>query len=130
MFQCGPDHCHGRTTGDAKDRERDGGLDLIFLLIALIVDEMPSVAILRVFKLLRLARIFKAAKSFKELNVLLRSCASALRAIFWGMVMVFMALTVWGILAVQDHFFMRLTFSRRWFAILGDIARTPMTFPS
>merc|ERR1719272_885034 len=49
------------------------GLDLVFVLISLVVDQMPSVSILRVFKLLRLARAFKAAKSFKELNSLLRA---------------------------------------------------------
>jgi hypothetical protein len=77
------------------------GTDLVFLFISLIVSEMPSISILRVFRLVRLARAFKAAKSFRELKSLLRSCACALKAIFWGMVMLTMALTVWGILAVQ-----------------------------
>lgn len=77
------------------------GVDLVFVMVALIVDQMPSVSILRVFRLVRLARAFKAAKSFKELNSLLRACTCALKAIFWGMVMLFMSLTVWGILAVQ-----------------------------
>jgi len=77
------------------------GLDLVFLFIGLIVDQLPSVSILRVFKLLRLARAFKAAKSFRELNSLLRACTCALKAIFWGMILLCMALTVWGILAVQ-----------------------------
>lgn len=77
------------------------GVDLIFLIVAIIVDQMPSISILRVFRLVRLARAFKAAKSFRELNSLLRACTCALKAIFWGMVMMVMTLTVWGILAVQ-----------------------------
>jgi voltage-gated sodium channel len=77
------------------------GLDLVFLCIGFVTDGLPSVAPLRVFRLVRLARAFKAAKSFPELNSLLRSCSCALRAIFWGMVLMIMVLTVWGILAVQ-----------------------------
>lgn len=77
------------------------GIDLVFLLIGFIVDELPNFSILRVFRLVRLARAFKAAKSFQELNSLLRACTCAMKAIFWGMVMIIMTLTVWGILAVQ-----------------------------
>jgi len=76
------------------------GTDLVFLFVGLIVP-MPSISILRVFRLVKLARAFKAAKSFPELRSLLRACACALRAIFWGMLLLIMALTVWGILAVQ-----------------------------
>jgi voltage-gated sodium channel len=77
------------------------GVDLIFVLISLVVDALPSIAILRVFRLVRLARAFKAAKAFHELNSLLRACACAIKAIFWGMVMMGLTLTVWGILSVQ-----------------------------
>lgn len=77
------------------------GVDLLFLFISLVVNEMPSVSILRVFRLVRLARAFKAAKSFRELNSLLRACACAIKAIFWGMVLMALVLTVWGILSVQ-----------------------------
>lgn len=77
------------------------GVDVVFLFIALIVSKLPSISILRVFRLVRLARAFKAAKSFHELHSLLRACACALKAIFWGMVMMILTLTVWGILAVQ-----------------------------
>merc|ERR1719253_2534702 len=76
------------------------GVDLCFLLISLVIP-MPSISILRVFRLVKLARAFKAAKSFRELKSLLRSCSCAMKAIFWGMLLLLMALTVWGILAVQ-----------------------------
>lgn len=76
------------------------GVDLILLCISAFVP-MPSVSILRVFRLVKLARAFKAAKSFPELRSLLRSCACAFKAIFWGMLLLLLSLTVWGILAVQ-----------------------------
>merc|ERR1719253_1710621 len=76
------------------------GVDLCFLLISLVIP-MPSISIFRLFRLVKLARAFKAAKSFRELKSLLRACTSALKAIFWGMLLLIMALTVWGILAVQ-----------------------------
>jgi len=76
------------------------GVDLVFLGLGFIV-ELPSLSVLRVFRLVRLARAFKAAKSLRELHSLLRACACALKAIFWGMVMMGLTLTVWGILSVQ-----------------------------
>jgi len=77
------------------------GVDIIFILMSLVVDKLPSFSVLRVFRLVRLARVFKAAKSLHELHSLLRACACALKAIFWGMVMMGLTLTVWGILSVQ-----------------------------
>lgn len=77
------------------------GVDLLFIFIALVVDTLPSVSIFRVFRLVRLARAFKAMNSMHELHSLLRSCACALKAIFWGMVLLGLTLTVWGILTVQ-----------------------------
>merc|ERR1719409_1983250 len=77
------------------------GVDIVFILIALVAGSMPSISILRVFRLVRLARAFKAMNSLHELHSLLRSVACALKAIFWGMVMMGLTLTVWGILAVQ-----------------------------
>lgn len=76
------------------------GVDIILLIIGFITP-MPSVAILRVFRLIRLARAFKAANFFRELHALIRSFTCAMKAIFWGILMIVMTLTVWSILAVQ-----------------------------
>jgi hypothetical protein len=76
-------------------------VDLILLIVGFIVANMPSVAVLRVFRLVRLARAFKAAKQFRELNALIRSFGFAMKAIFWGILMIVMILTIWVILAVQ-----------------------------
>jgi len=104
------------------------GIDLVFLAISLVVDKMPSMSILRVFRLVRLVRAFKAAKSFHELNSLLRACTCALKAIFWGMVMISLTLIVWGILAVQlihpiNH---DITIKKPW--IYADCERCPRAF--
>jgi hypothetical protein len=77
------------------------GVDVVLLVLGWAVSNMPSVSVLRIFRLVRLARAFRAAKSFKELNALIRSFGFALKAIFWGMLMVIMILTIWSILAVQ-----------------------------
>jgi len=76
-------------------------VDIILLILGVVVSNMPSVSVLRVFRLVRLARAFRAAKSFKELNALIRSFGFALKAIFWGILMIIMILSIWSILAVQ-----------------------------
>lgn len=77
------------------------GVDLLLLGLGLIIGNMPNISVLRVFRLVRLARAFKAASFFNELNCLIRSFACAMKAIFWGILMILLCLTVWGILAVQ-----------------------------
>jgi hypothetical protein len=67
----------------------------------MVVGDMPSVSILRVFRLVRLARAFKAAAFFQELNQLIRGFVCAMKAIFWGILKILLILTIWGILAVQ-----------------------------
>eukprot|EP00929_Paragymnodinium_shiwhaense_P110324 TRINITY_DN7722_c1_g1_i1.p1 TRINITY_DN7722_c1_g1~~TRINITY_DN7722_c1_g1_i1.p1 ORF type:complete len:624 (-),score=128.30 TRINITY_DN7722_c1_g1_i1:550-2322(-) len=72
-------------------------LDLAALGLSMLI-EMPSFVVLRV---LRVARAFKAAKKFGELARLLRGFMGAIRAIFWGILMISMLLIVWGIMAVN-----------------------------
>jgi hypothetical protein len=77
------------------------GTDLVSIVMELLLGELPAFTIIRIFRLLRVVRAFKAAKLSRSLQVLLRSCAHAIKAIFWGMVMMMMVLLVWGILAVH-----------------------------
>jgi len=77
------------------------GSDVVLAIIDQLVTDMPKVSALRVLRLLRLARAFKAASMFKELEMLLRGFFHAFKAIFWGVIMVFLMLTIWSILAVQ-----------------------------
>jgi voltage-gated sodium channel len=78
------------------------GTDVVFIFVGMLMSGgLPSVAPIRVFRLVRLVRAFKAAKFFKELHQLIRGFMNAVKAIFWGVLMIFMVLTIWGILAVN-----------------------------
>lgn len=77
------------------------GADVFFFLLTLITSSQVRVSILRVFRLIRLIRAFKAASFFKELDQLLRGFVGALKAIFWGTTMIILILAVASILAVQ-----------------------------
>jgi hypothetical protein len=77
------------------------GTDLVSIVLEWLLGDLPAFTIIRIFRLLRVVRAFKAAQVSRALKMLLRSCAHAIRAIFWGMVMMIMVLLVWGILAVH-----------------------------
>lgn len=77
------------------------GIDWVLIIIGLAVGDMPSVSILRVFRLVRLGRALKAASFFHELNALIRSFSCAFKAICWGILMIMLCLVIWAILAVQ-----------------------------
>lgn len=76
--------------------------DIVLFFCNLILDgNLPKLVVLRCFRLIRLARAFKALAMFPELNYLLRGFACAFQAIFWGVIMVLVVLVIWSILAVQ-----------------------------
>lgn len=75
-------------------------LDLVFLFFGQWL-EAPSLNFLRIFRLARLLRAFRMASLFPELNLLLKGFFGAVRAIFWGVLMVCLLLSVWSILAVK-----------------------------
>lgn len=77
------------------------GLDIVLISLTFLVGKLPSVSIFRIFRLIRLARAFRAAKVFPELSVLINGFVSAMKAIFWGVSMIVLILTIWSILAVQ-----------------------------
>lgn len=76
-------------------------IDWVLIILGTLLSGLPSLAILRVFRLARLVRAVKAARFFKELHALIRSFTCAVKAIFWGLLMIFLCLVIWGILAVQ-----------------------------
>eukprot|EP00929_Paragymnodinium_shiwhaense_P061601 TRINITY_DN30778_c0_g1_i2.p1 TRINITY_DN30778_c0_g1~~TRINITY_DN30778_c0_g1_i2.p1 ORF type:complete len:1138 (+),score=259.71 TRINITY_DN30778_c0_g1_i2:168-3581(+) len=75
--------------------------DILFMLIDTYVGEMPTMSILRIFRLVKLARAIRALNMFPELSMLLRGFMAAFRAIFWGLLLVVMVLMIWSILAVR-----------------------------
>ena len=64
-------------------------------------EELPSLVLLRIFRLLRLGRGRAVLQLFPELNLLVLGLKGAMRAIFWGLIFLFTVVLIWGILAVQ-----------------------------
>eukprot|EP00747_Dinoflagellata_sp_TGD_P183389 gnl/TRDRNA2_/TRDRNA2_38231_c0_seq1.p1 gnl/TRDRNA2_/TRDRNA2_38231_c0~~gnl/TRDRNA2_/TRDRNA2_38231_c0_seq1.p1 ORF type:complete len:473 (-),score=61.47 gnl/TRDRNA2_/TRDRNA2_38231_c0_seq1:362-1600(-) len=77
------------------------GVDVILWCLRFIIGDTPSVAILRVFRLLKLSKTYRVMKMFPELNMILRGLAGALKSIFWGMALTTIILTIYSIVAVQ-----------------------------
>eukprot|EP00747_Dinoflagellata_sp_TGD_P169722 gnl/TRDRNA2_/TRDRNA2_199474_c0_seq1.p1 gnl/TRDRNA2_/TRDRNA2_199474_c0~~gnl/TRDRNA2_/TRDRNA2_199474_c0_seq1.p1 ORF type:complete len:606 (-),score=105.02 gnl/TRDRNA2_/TRDRNA2_199474_c0_seq1:154-1773(-) len=74
-------------------------VDVAFLFLGALNVPMPSVAILRIFRLLKLARAVKFMHIFPELSLMVRMLAGTVRSIFWGLILVFVTLIIWSILA-------------------------------
>jgi Ca2+-binding EF-hand superfamily protein len=65
------------------------------------VDGMPSLVILRTFRLLRLGRTHRALTMFPELNVMVLGMRGAIKTILWGVVLLTVTTVSFAILAVQ-----------------------------
>lgn len=91
-------------------------------------DGVPSIVVLRIFRLLRLGRTHRALTLFPELHVMVMGLAGAFRAIFWGMILLLVVLMTWGILAVQIiHPLNQKVFEAGDY---GDCDRCPRAFAS
>jgi len=77
------------------------GSDLVLIGLELLIGGMPKVSVFRMFRLVRLMRAFKALSVFPELAMLLRGFVCAAKAIFWGLLLIVIVITIWSILAVQ-----------------------------
>lgn len=75
--------------------------DYCLLLLGVFIDDLASVAFLRVFRLVRLARSTRIMKFSPELSLLLRGLKDTTKTLFWGGIMIFLMLTIWSILAVE-----------------------------
>eukprot|EP00927_Polykrikos_kofoidii_P037279 TRINITY_DN31403_c0_g1_i1.p1 TRINITY_DN31403_c0_g1~~TRINITY_DN31403_c0_g1_i1.p1 ORF type:complete len:859 (+),score=116.74 TRINITY_DN31403_c0_g1_i1:35-2611(+) len=63
--------------------------------------EVPSLTILRTFRLLRIIRVLNTVLIMRELVLMMQGLLSASRAIAFGTFLIFVVLTTWSILAVQ-----------------------------
>mmetsp|Transcript_54252 Transcript_54252/g.129316 ORF Transcript_54252/g.129316 Transcript_54252/m.129316 type:complete len:670 (+) Transcript_54252:127-2136(+) len=63
--------------------------------------EVPSVSVLRILRLCRLARFLHILTAFRELHMMLHSFVSALRTIVFASIMLLVLLTLWSIVAVE-----------------------------
>jgi len=76
-------------------------IDSTFSLLEVIGISFLNVSMLRILRLSRLARATKVFRMFPELKLMLAGLTGAVSAIFWGSVLLFVALLVWSVLAVQ-----------------------------
>lgn len=69
------------------------------------IGDMPvSLSFLRILRVLRAVRFIRAVRTlelFRELYMMMHSFASAMRAILWATVLLFLMLIFWSIIAVQ-----------------------------
>jgi len=75
--------------------------DALFSIFGLIFGELFPVSALRILRLGKLARVSKIFRVFPELRLMMAGLLGSLRAIFWGMVLLFFCVLVWGVIAVQ-----------------------------
>jgi len=76
-------------------------IDTTFSLLEVMGLSFLNVSMLRILRLSRLARATKVFRMFPELKLMLAGLAGAVNAIIWGTVLLFVALLVWSVLAVQ-----------------------------
>eukprot|EP00927_Polykrikos_kofoidii_P047040 TRINITY_DN41130_c0_g1_i1.p1 TRINITY_DN41130_c0_g1~~TRINITY_DN41130_c0_g1_i1.p1 ORF type:complete len:659 (+),score=77.67 TRINITY_DN41130_c0_g1_i1:155-2131(+) len=77
--------------------------DLMSLGVSMVANdhEVASVVFFKVLRLLRIYRLFQGVMVFRELVFMIQGLISSVRAILFGTILIFAALTAWAILAVQ-----------------------------
>jgi len=76
------------------------GTDIVILAAGSIFQQMPSLVLFRVFRLLRLVRTQKFFRLFPRLFLMMKELQHAFAAIFWGMTLTVIILTLYSIMAV------------------------------
>jgi len=76
-------------------------LDLGLQVIGNVAGDMPNISVLRTFRLIRLARAFRVVVLFPELNQMLTGLASAMKTVFWGMIVILSFVVFFSLVAVQ-----------------------------
>lgn len=75
--------------------------DTLMNVIDLIAGSSFPVSFLRIARLFKLARLTRAFRLFAELRLLMAGLLGAVKAIFWGAVLLVFALLIWAVIAVQ-----------------------------
>mmetsp|Transcript_15082 Transcript_15082/g.31540 ORF Transcript_15082/g.31540 Transcript_15082/m.31540 type:complete len:645 (-) Transcript_15082:89-2023(-) len=63
--------------------------------------EMPSIAVLRVFRVVRLLRAVQKLTVFRELYLMMHGILSTMKAVFWATFIIIIMLTLWSMVAVE-----------------------------
>eukprot|EP00931_Biecheleriopsis_adriatica_P015851 TRINITY_DN11884_c0_g1_i7.p1 TRINITY_DN11884_c0_g1~~TRINITY_DN11884_c0_g1_i7.p1 ORF type:complete len:710 (-),score=108.15 TRINITY_DN11884_c0_g1_i7:141-2270(-) len=79
-------------------------IDWTLEIITIVTQPSPRASLLRALRMLRALRVLRTIRTltlFRELYIMLHGFFSALRAIAWATVLLFVMLSMWGILAVE-----------------------------
>lgn len=76
-------------------------LDIFGALLTLANVDVPSLSVLRIFRLCRLARGVKILMLFPQLALLVKGIAATVSVIFWGLILLLAMLIIFSIIAVQ-----------------------------
>jgi len=104
--------------------------DIVLEAIGLVVGGLPSLSFFRILRLFRLARAFRILTWFPELFSLIKGLAFALKAIFWGTVLILIFLLIWSIMAVQFIHPLNRELQKNGVWDATDCARCPEAFSS
>jgi voltage-gated sodium channel len=75
--------------------------DVFLSGIGVVFGSNHKFAFLRVVRLCRLAQVSKMFRVFHELRLMMAGLLGAMRAIFWGTLLLFSVLLIWSVIAVQ-----------------------------
>eukprot|EP00931_Biecheleriopsis_adriatica_P073287 TRINITY_DN47606_c0_g1_i1.p1 TRINITY_DN47606_c0_g1~~TRINITY_DN47606_c0_g1_i1.p1 ORF type:complete len:612 (+),score=105.06 TRINITY_DN47606_c0_g1_i1:84-1919(+) len=79
-------------------------LDMIFIEVSAVYDDMPSAIGFRILRILRAVRIVRAVRTtpiFRELYIMLHGFFASLKAIFWATSLLLMVMGIASMLAVE-----------------------------
>jgi len=77
------------------------GVVILFGWVAVIFENMINLAFLRLIRIVRLTRAIRVLRNIRELVILINGFMNSVRAIFFGSVLIFIMLMVFGILMVE-----------------------------
>lgn len=76
-------------------------LDILTYVTDILHSKLPSTAPLRILRVLRALRLLRVLSTFRELYLIAHGFLSTLRAVFWGMVIVCIAIILCAIIVVE-----------------------------
>ena len=78
-----------------------GWLDTVLEAFTRGVDGMQIVPLLRILRIARLLRALRLLKLFPELYVMIRGFLGAMKAMFWGFMLIIVLIMIWSLVIVE-----------------------------
>lgn len=89
---------------------------------------IPAISVARVFRAVRLAKVFRVLMVYKELYLIIFGFTSAMRAICWASLLLFFLITIWSIFAVELLHPVNKELAKE--GVYDECARCPRAFES